>query len=199
MKYAALELVAFEPEAALHLARGLDELIDGPNLTRSGFRIRVAEEAICRKGHAIAQRPAQNVAYRHAPGLPQNIQASEFQCREHLRAIVIERSGWIRDQKTHLLDAGRITSHQIRLHRAEDSFGRFSAAAHFAQTNQAIVCFDLNNGSYEAAPMTTIRVTKRGFERHRHSSRPDVPDLHGMSNRTTMVRRGFEKWRIKLL
>src|SRR5690348_985032 len=105
--------MAGESEAALERACVFDELIDGANLARAGFGIGVTEEAIGSERHAIAQAAAEKVADRHAPGLAKNIEARELQCGEYLSAIVVQRSGRVGDEETHLLQPRRIVAHQV--------------------------------------------------------------------------------------
>src|SRR5580692_3615815 len=111
MKDAALELMRGEAEPPLHVSRGLDPLLDrsylaGPSIQMP--RIGIAKETIRGEGNAIAQTPAQNVADGHAPSLAQDIQTCEFQRRQHLRPIVIQRCCRVGDEEAHFLQTSRI-------------------------------------------------------------------------------------------
>ena len=134
----------------------------------------IAEEAVGGERHAVAQAAAQNLADRHAPGLPQNVEAGEFQRRQHLRAVVVERRRGVGDQEAHLLEPRRVVAHQVRLHGAEHGLGRFAAAAHFAQADQAVVGLDFDDGADEAAPVAAIGVAQRRFQRDGDGGGPDV-------------------------
>ncbi len=160
----------------------------------AGLRIGVAEEAVASRrarGRAAGRPECRN---RHAPGLAQDIEAGEFQRRQHLRPVVIQRRGGVGDEEAHLLETRRIVAHQIRLHGAEHGFGRFAAAAHFAQADQAVIGFHFDDGADEAAPVAAIGVAQRGFQRHRDGGGPDVLVFAQITfNRTTMDNRGFPK------
>ena len=149
-------------------------------------RIGVAEEAVGGKRDAVAQAAAEDLADRNAPGLSQNVETGEFQRGQNLRPIVVERRGGIGDQEAHLLDAGRVVAHQVRLHRAENRFGRFAAAAHFAQTDQAVVRLHFDDGADEAAPVAAVGMAQRGFQRHRHRGGANIPDFHILFHGTTI-------------
>ena len=64
------------------------------------------------------------------------------------------------------------------LHRAEDGFGGFPAAAHFAQPDQAVVGLHFDDRAHKAAPMAAIGVAQGRFQRDGDRGRPDIPDLH---------------------
>ena len=62
--------------------------------------------------------------------------------------------------------------------RAEDGFGRFPAAAHFAEADEAVIGFDFDDGADEAAPVAAVGVAQRGFERDGDGGGADVGDFH---------------------
>src|SRR5712671_8173054 len=95
-----------------------------------------------------------------------------------LRAIVVERCGGIRDAETHLLETSGIVPQKVGLHGADCGFRRFAPAAHFAQTDEAVIGFHFNDGSNEASPMHTVGVAKRSFERNGDCGSANVGDFH---------------------
>ena len=138
----------------------------------------IAEEAVGGERDAVAQPAAENLADRHAPGLSQNVEAGEFQRGQNLRPVVVERRRGIGDQEAHLLDARGVVAHQVGLHGAEDGFGRFAAAAHFAEPDQAVIRLHFDDGADEASPVAAIGMAQRGFQRHRDRGRANIPDFH---------------------
>ena len=62
--------------------------------------------------------------------------------------------------------------------RAEDGFGRFAAAAHFAEADEAVVGFDFDDGADEAAPVAAVGVAQRRFQRDGDGGGADVGDAH---------------------
>ncbi len=178
MEDAALQLVRGEAEAPLERAGQLQELIDGAYFAGAVPRIGIAEKTVAREGHAVAQAAAENLAYRRIPGLAENIQAGEFQRGQRLRAVVIQGGGGVGDEEPHLFETRRIVTNQVGFHGAEHRFGRFAAAAHFAQTDQAIIRLHFHNGADKAAPMAAVGVTQGSFERNRHGGRANILDFH---------------------
>src|SRR3954471_23325994 len=67
-KHATFELVGAKPVLRLQRARESHDLLRGANGSLAA-PVRVAVEQIRRKRHAIADAPAENVTYRHAPRL----------------------------------------------------------------------------------------------------------------------------------
>src|SRR5262245_39292773 len=120
---AALQFVRGESVSLSQIARVSDQLLDGSYLARTIFRVRVAEEEIRGERHAIPQTSAQNVTNGNAPLLPQDVEAGEFERRQNLRAVVVERGRRVGDQKPHLFKPRRIVADQVAFHRAEDGLG----------------------------------------------------------------------------
>src|SRR5262245_20490024 len=178
---AALQFVRAESVALSQIARVRDQLLDGSHFARAVFRVRVAEEEIRSERHAIPQTTAEDVTYGNAPLLPQNVEAGEFQRRQNLRAVVVERGRRVGDQKPHFFQLRRIVADQIAFHRAEDGFCRFAAAAHLAETDQTFIGFNFNDGADEASPVAAVRVTERRFQRHSNGSGSNISDLHTIS------------------
>ncbi len=186
MEHPRLHLVRRETEALLERADVFNHLLHRADLAAPRLRIRIAEERIRRERHAVTQPPAQNVANRHAPRLPQDIEAREFERRQHLRPVVVQRGGGVGDQEPHLFQAHRIAAHQIRFHGAKDRLGRFPAAAHFAQPDDAVIGFHFHNGAHEPAPMAAIGMAQGRFQRYCHRGGPDILNPHILFHRTTM-------------
>ncbi len=175
---AGFQFVGREAETLLQIARVLDELIDSSDLAASGARVGIAEKTVCGEGHLVTQPAAQNVANRNSPGLSQNVQTGEFESRQNLRPVVVKRRRGVGDFEAHLLQAGRIVPHQVRLHRPEYGLRRLAATAHFAQANQPVVGFHFYDGSHEPAPVTPVGVAQRSLQRDRDRGRADILDLH---------------------
>ena len=129
---AGFHLVAGEAVALFEVARIGEHLVDGADLALSGCGVGVAEEAVRGEGDAVAQAAAENLADGDAPGLAQNVEAGEFERRQNLGPVVVERGRGVGDEEAHLLHARGVVSHQVGLHRAENGLGRFAAATHFA-------------------------------------------------------------------
>ena len=141
--------------------------------------VRVAEEAVRRERHAVAQPAAEDVADRHAPRLAEDVEAGELQRRQDLRAVVVERRGRIGDHEPHLLEARRIMADEIAASCARnDGLGRFAAAAHLAEPDQPVVGFDFDDGADEAPPVAAVGMPQRRFERDGDGRGPNVGDLH---------------------
>ena len=122
-------------------------------------------------GRRGCRRPAR-------PSLAEDIEAGELQRGENLRAVVVERRGGVGDQEAHLFEARRVVADQIGLHGAEDGFGRFAAAAHFAQPDQAVIGFDFDDGADEAAPaMVRTKRPQHSTARRASASSPRLPIL----------------------
>ncbi len=169
-----------KPKRRFKRAGKFDKLIEGAHLALAALRVGIAEEAVARERYAVAQAAAQNIANGHVPGLAQNIEAGEFQRRQDLRAVVIQGGGRVGDEESHLFQTRGVVAHQIRLHGAEHGFGRFAAAAHLAQADQAVIGFHFDNGADKAAPVAAIGMAQRGFQRNRDRGGADVADLHNL-------------------
>jgi len=65
-----------------------------------------------------------------------------------------------------------------RAEGCECELSGFAAAAHFAQADESVICFDFNNGSDESAPMAAVGVSQRGFEWDGDGGCADVGDFH---------------------
>jgi hypothetical protein len=118
----------------LRRARLVNDLLDRPYCPTAACR-RVTKKQIRRKRDAIAHAAAENVTYRHTPRLSEKIEARKFDCRNHLRAIVVKRGCGIGEQKPHFFEPRRIAADEIRLQRADCGDCRFAAAAHFAEAD----------------------------------------------------------------
>src|SRR5581483_431067 len=70
----------------------------------------------------------------------------------------------------------------VRLHRAKNSLGRFAAAAHLAQSDDAVIGFDFDDRANESAPMAAVSVAERSSERNPDRSRTDIADPHLVSS-----------------
>src|SRR5216684_3105008 len=158
MKDTALELVRREPKLFFSTPRERQHLLDRTNLPGARLRIRIPKKTIRGEWHFLTQPSAENVAHRHSPRLSQNIEARKFQRRQNLSPVIIKRCSWIGDEKSHLLQTGRIVSNQIRLHGSEYRFGRFPAPTHLAQSDQAVIGFHFNNCSNKTPPMAAVRM-----------------------------------------
>lgn len=66
------------------------QLVDGAHFTAARARIRITKKAVGGKRHAVAQASAQDLAYRDAPGLPQNVEAREFQGGQDLGPVIVK-------------------------------------------------------------------------------------------------------------
>src|ERR1039457_6120445 len=189
-KHAGLHLVTGEAKAAFQGASIFQHLVDGADLALSGGGVGVTEEAVGGKRDAVAQASAEDLGDRHAPGLSENVEAGEFQRGQNLRAIVVKGRGGIGDEEAHLLEAGGVVPHQIRFHGAERRLGRFAAATHFAQPDDAVIGLHFDDGADEPSPVAAIGVAQRGLERHRDRGGADIPDLHILFHGTTIFSTG---------
>src|SRR5205823_2978787 len=54
-----------------------------------------------------------------------------------------------------------------------------STSAQLAQPDQAIVSFDLHDGTNKSSPVCSVRMTQRGFQRNGDGGCAKVYDLHG--------------------
>jgi hypothetical protein len=167
-----------EAEAMLEVARVVDNLIDGADFTIARSRIRVAEEAVGGEGDAVAQAPAEDVANGDVPRLPEDVEAGELEGGQDLRAVVVEGRRGIGDLEAHLLETRGVVAHEVRLHGAEDGFGRFAAASHFSEPDEPGIGFYFDDGADEAAPVAAIGMAERRFQGDRYRGRADIPNLH---------------------
>jgi hypothetical protein len=170
---AALELVRSKAVSLLQRSRVLDDLLDRADGALA-VRVRITEEDVRGERDAIAHPAAEDVADRYAPRLTQQIKARELERRHDLGPVVVERGGWIGEHEAHLFQPRRIAAHERRSHRQDSRDRRLAAAAHFAETDQAGVAFDLHDRSDEAAPMAAVRMPQRRLQRHRYRRCADV-------------------------
>ena len=177
-EHAPLQLVRGEAVLCLQRARLADELLGRSHLARA-VPIRIAEEQVRGERDAVLQAAAQDLGDRHAPLLAEDVQAGELERGQDLRAVVVERGRRVGDQEPHLLEPRRVVADEIALQRAEHRLGRFPAAAHLAQADQALVGLDLDDRPHEPPPVAAVGMPQRRLQRHRHARRPDVGDLHG--------------------
>ena len=82
------------------------------------------------------------------------------------------------DLEAHLLQSRRIVADQVGAQPGERERSRLAASTHLTQSDQSIVRFDLDNRPDKPAPVATVGVAQRCFERDRDRRRPDVNDLH---------------------
>src|SRR5262249_31126931 len=156
-----------EAEAVLEVARVVDDLVDGADFALA-CAIRVAEETVGGEGDAIAEASAENVANGHVPRLPEDVEAGELESGHDLCAVVIEGRGGFGDLEAHRLEARGIVAHEVRLHGAEDGFGRFAAASHFPEPDQPGIGFYFDDGADEAAPVAAIGMAEWRFQGDRY-------------------------------
>src|SRR5690349_18785768 len=90
----------------LQLARMIDELLNCSNLALSITRI--TKKQVRSERHTLTQTTTENLGNRNTPLLPENIQTGKLDRREHLRPVVVERRGRIRDQESQLFQPRRI-------------------------------------------------------------------------------------------
>ena len=112
---AAFQLVRREAVLRLERSRVCDELIGGPGRACS-VSGGIAVEEVRRERDAVPDPTTENVADGHAPRLPEDIQAREFDRGNHLGSIVVKRGGRVREQEAHLFEPGRIAAEEVRLH-----------------------------------------------------------------------------------
>jgi hypothetical protein len=70
---------------------------------------------------------------------------------------------------------------QVRLHSAENRLGRFAAAAHLAESDDPVICLDLDDCAHESSPMAAVRMPQRRLERDGHGSGADIYDFHSIT------------------
>ena len=188
-EHAAFELVRREAVLRLQLARMRDELVSGADRAPS-VRGRVPEEQVRRERNPIAHAPAEDVADRHSPRLPEQVEAGKFERGDHLRAIVVERRGRVREQEPHLLEQRRVAADERSLQRQHRRNRRLAAAAHLAEPDEPVVGLDLDDRAHEAAPVAAVRMTQRRLERHRHRRRAHISDFQ---MRLALICTGFRR------
>ncbi len=105
----------------------------------------------------------------------------------NLSAIVVERCGGIRDEKSHFLKPCRIVADKVRLHRAKRGFGGFAAAAHFSKADEPVVGFDFDDGSNKASPVHAVGMAQWSFQRNGDRCRADVGDFHNVYRRNNIT------------
>src|SRR5262249_4731477 len=110
---AAFELVRGEPVFRLERLRLGDELLAGADLPGAIVAVGVAKKEVRREWNEVAASPAEDVGDGDTPFLSEEIEARKLQRGEDLRAIVIERRGWVRDEKSHLFEPRGIAPEQI--------------------------------------------------------------------------------------
>jgi hypothetical protein len=130
------------------------------------------------KGHAVAKASAQNFEYRRIPRLSEQIKASEFRSGQDLRLIVVKGCRRIGDAKPQFLESTRVPAEKPYSQGVEGSFARLATAAHFAETDQAIISFQSDDGSDESPPMAAIDVTQRRVQRKANGGGAKIPDFH---------------------
>ena len=113
MKNPRLQLMRGEAEALFQGERIRDQLVDGANFTGAGARIGISEKTVRSEGDPVAQTAAQNIRNGHAPRLAQDVEAGELECRENLRAVVVQRRRRVGDQKSHFFNTRRIVPDEI--------------------------------------------------------------------------------------
>ncbi len=186
----ALQLVARREHAALELVRGESplrfegaglrhQLIHRAHLAGPVPGVGVAEEQVGGERHVIAQPAAEDLGHRHAPLLPQQVQAGELDCGEHLGPQVVQRGGRVGDEEAQLFEARGVAPQEIRLQPVHSGAGALAAAPQLTEADEAAVGFDLDDGAHEAAPMTPVGVTQGRLERNGDWCGPNVGDLHG--------------------
>ena len=169
-----------KPYLALQLAGVRDELVSGADRAPSvGGRVPV-EQVRCER-NPIANAPAEDVADRNSPLLPEQVEAGKFQRRDNLRAIVVERGGRVREQEPHVLEQGGVAADERSLQRQHRRNRRLATAAHLAKSDEAVVGFDLDHRAHEAPPVAPVRMTQRRLERHRHRRRTHISDFQSGS------------------
>src|SRR5262249_38303517 len=109
----AFELVCSETEPAPEVRGAGDKLVCGPDFPNAVLGVRIAKEEIGGEWNSLSQPAAEDFRYGHPPLLSENVQAGEFERRENLGAVVVERCGRIGNQEPHLLDPRRITPEQV--------------------------------------------------------------------------------------
>src|SRR5204862_7948035 len=117
------------------------------------FIVPMADEQVRRERHAVAQLPAEQIVHRPTELLAEDVEAGELEGGEDLRAVVVERCGRVRDLEAHLLELRRIVADEVTLHRPKRRLRRFTAAAHLAESSQAVVGIDLNDRADETSPV----------------------------------------------
>ena len=177
-KHAALQLVRSEAVTSGQILRMGDDFIGGRLTTLPRLGIRQPIEEIAREWHSFAHRAAEQVAGTNAKLLSGRVHAGHFKRRMDLQAVVIERGRRVHDLPTQLLKLERIMSLQIGQQPPHGRFRRFTAAAHLAEADNALVGDHLDDRADEPAPMGAACMPKRRFERHGDRGGADIDDFH---------------------
>ena len=74
-----------------------DKLTDRPDLPVAIRGIWIAKEQVRGERNSIPEPPAQNFRNGSTPGLPEEVEASEFERGEYLNMIVVKRGRGIAD------------------------------------------------------------------------------------------------------
>src|SRR5260370_4154149 len=93
----ALQLVCLETVLGLQFLCVRNKMADGPDLSFPIPRIWIAKEQVRRERNSIPQAAAQNFRNGSSPGLPEEIQAGEFERCEYLNGLAVKRASAIAD------------------------------------------------------------------------------------------------------
>src|ERR1051326_3063119 len=175
-KDTAFQLVRSETITLPQRLRRFNELLD-----RSYFftlRVRITKKQVRSERHSLAQTPTKNLRNRHAPLLSDNIKTRKLERRKHLRAVVVERSRRIADQKSQLFELRRVMADNVTPERMKRSLRRLASAAHLTQADDAFIRFDFDDCAHKPSPVTSIRMTQRRLNRNSDSRSTDIADFH---------------------
>lgn len=169
----AFEFVARGEDAAFKLVRGesvfvleaadlVDHLIGGADF--GGSVGRVFKKHIRRKPNFVTNPAAEQFRYGNAEMLPDDIETGELDRGQELGPVVVEADCRVAKEKPQILKAERVASDQVRFQTAKGGVGGFPTSAHFAESDESSVSFDLDDGANKAAPVTSIGMAQGGFQ-----------------------------------
>src|SRR6266478_2248448 len=125
--------------------------------------------------------------HRHVQRLADNIETSELDGCEKLRAVVVEACGRVGDQEAERFESERVVPDKVVLEHTKACFGALAAAAHLAQSGDPHISIDFDDGAHETAPMAPVGVTQRALKWDRDSRRADVRDANWSAHRRLLL------------
>jgi len=151
------------------------ELIGRAHLA-DAFGVGVAEEDIRRKRNGVSQFAAEQRMNWQVERLSHDVKAGEFERRQQLQAVVIERRCRVRNLPAQGLERKGVMPEEIRRQARDGGLGAFAAAAHLAEPANPLIGIHLDDRAYEAAPVRPGCVAQGRREGHRDSGRTHAGD-----------------------